>query len=489
MHIEQGESIDFISSVQSSRIDTFFTIAIFIVGSIAFSALSAYFYQHNFFHLRTISYAEKARLAVEGVPPRLENIGFAYPPLPVMVYIAIPVVWLAQGIVSSAVFSLTLYIAKKFYGRYLYMFASLILFLPFLYLAIFRFDMLLLFFLLSISTLLLLKYWEERFSLYLFTGGLLFGLTFFLNFSTIYLIPIYALSTILKKNLSMKEKLGVTIVFLSPIVFFFTFTLFINYIFKNDALYFLKKYTHLYLQNLPAVQAKSTISNTLIYLFRFIKNSFVLVLPYFVGLLFVEKWREFYLSPFFLIYITPLVLSFFQMQHGMFSFSLSNSTLFMLFTLLFINRMRKRGIVIAAIALSIILAPQAFMHSTDKNEKNFASAIMGKPFEKNLTVFKKVAHEIDRLKGKILLDDKPLFPSVLFTKDIKRLILPYQYEFYTVLANPKGKVDYVIGVINSSNDDVYHTYPEIKKLRLDRCKFYRRIENVVFFDCKSNSAY
>lgn len=457
--------------------------------AVFFSSLSAYFYHHDFFHLRTISYAEKARLAVEGVPPRLENIGFVYPPLPVFICILLPAVWLAQGIVSSTVFSLIFYTGKSLYKEHLYLFPLLILFLPSLYLAVFRFDTLSLFFLIAVSTLFLLKYWEERFSLYLFVGGFLFGLTFFLNFSTIYLVPIYALSILFKKDSSVKEKTGITIVFLSPILFFLLFTLFVNYLFKNDPLYFIKKYIIFYLQSPRTIQAKSTLASTILCLFRFIKNSFLLNAPYFIGLLFIERWREFYLSPFFLIYIIPIMLSFFQLQHGMFSFSLSNSLLFMFFALLFINRMKKRKIVASTIAASILLAPYAFLHSTDKNERNFVTAVMGKPFERNLTLFKRVAREIDQLEGKVLLDDKPLFPSVLMTSNIKRLVLPYQYDFYTILTNPKGKVDYVIGVIDSYNDDVYHTFPEIKRHKLDKCIFYRRIGNVVFFNCGKDSPY
>ena len=476
--------VDLSSLIGFKRVDALFLTLTFTLSVLLFSFISYHFFVNDFFHLKTISYAEKARLAVEGLPPRLENVGFVYPPLPVFISILFPLPWLAQGVVSGAVFTLLTYLAVKFYRKSLPAFLMLALYLPFLFAAAFRFDLLLLFFLIVSSTVLLLKYWEENFSLYLFAGGFLFGLTFFIDFSALYLIFVYAGALFLKRQGSVSHRLGVMLVFLLPLIFFFLFTLFINYVFKGDAFYFLKGYSSLFPKSPQILQAQYSLPAALALLFDYLKKSFLLVLPYFIGFFLVERWREFYASPIFLIYISPLLLVFFKIRYGTFSFSLTNSLLFILFLLLFINRVKTKLPVYLFLLLSIVSAPFLYLKSMDGNEVNFARGLMGRPFERNLLFYREVAQEIDRLKGRVLLDDKSFYPTVYFVSDLRKLLLPYQYDFYTALASPCGKVDFVVGMVGGKRDDVYLLYPEIEELKLDRCEFYGRVGDAVFFNCR-----
>jgi len=478
----KSERITLVSLLGLKRKDLIFIYSVFVFSFLGFLFLSYFFFQEGFFHLRTISYFEKARLAFDGAPPRLENVGFVYPPLPILVSFITLIPWLAQGLISAFIYATLIYFGFKFYRRNLLFFLILPTYLPFLYMAVMRFDLLLLFFLISASTLLLLKYWEEGFSLYLFSAGFLFGLAFFIDFSVLYLALFYAAVLLIKRGYPLNHKFGVALVFLAPVLFFFGFTLFINYVFKDDPFYFMERYYLFFIHDPQEIYGKADFYGALALLFDYLKKSFFLILPYFVGLFAVRRWREYYLSPLFLIYLSPLLFSFFQIKFGIFNFSLSNTLIFLLFLAMFINRVNPVFPVYLAFVVSAVAAPFAFLSSKDLNEVNFAKALMGREFERNLSFYRELARQVESLSGRVLMDDRSLYPTVLFVSDIKRLILPYRYEFRPLLVEPCGRVDYVV-VLVGSNDAVYKRYPEVVEFRLDGCNFYRRIGNAFIFSC------
>ena len=483
------------TSLSLSRKSILFEVFLFLLVGSFFCALSFYFYSNDFFHFRVVSYIEKARLAIDGVPPRLENIGFVYPPIPVLICAIFPLVWFVQGFVSSLVFNSWLHLARRDHSDYSFLYILLLAYFPFLYLAVFRFDMLLLFFLLFFSTYFLMKYWQTDLSLYLFIGGFLLGLSFFLNFSMVYMALVYGLAILLKRGVSSKEKIGVLIVYLAPMLFFVLFTFFVNYIFRGDPFYFMKKYTLFYLQDPLVVRAKSSMLDAIVLFLDTLKSGLFLVLPYFILLLALVRASLLSLSS-FVLYMVPLLFLFLQIKCGMFFYSLSNFLPFLLFVLLFLGflyNVRSSGrinsiwakMVVSSVVVSVLVAPGMYLSSIDKNENNFVRALFGESFEQNLALFRNVADVINGIDGLVLFDDEPLFPVVLFVSDIKRLVLPYQYEYYNFLMDPRSKVDYIIGVIDSPNDDVYRAFPEIKNHHLDGCKYYRRVENVVIFKCNN----
>ena len=480
------ERVNLFSILDLRRRDVLFIYLLTLSALFIFSFLSWSFFSGDFFHLRTISYIEKARLAFQGFPPRLENVGFVYPPLPVLLSILLPFPWLVQGVVGALIYMVMLYFGVKFYRSSYLLFALLPLFLPFLYLALFRFDVLLLFFLISASTLLLLKYWEEGFSLYLFSAGFLFGIAFFIDFSAVFMAVFYSVVILLKRGASISHRVGVALVFLVPSIFFFFFTLFVNFIFKDDPLYFLREYASFFFQDIRVLQAKADFFTAVALFIDYLQRSFPLLLPYVGGLLLVKRWRSYYLSPIFLIYLSPIFLSLLQIRYGFFTFSFSNSVIFTLFLLMFSNRLRLSPVIYILFLISALLSPFVFLKSDDRNEVNFARAFLGREFERNLTFYKEVAAQVNSLNGKVLMDDRSLYPSVLFISDLSKLILPYQYDFYPILLAPCGKVDYVVGVA-ASGDAVYKMYPQITDFKLDGCRFYGRVGNAFIFSCSKCS--
>lgn len=69
-------------------------------------------YQGGYVHLQLIFFAEKAALAIHGVPPRLENIGFVYPPLSFLAILIFQDPLLGQAVIAALLTAFRL-IGKK----------------------------------------------------------------------------------------------------------------------------------------------------------------------------------------------------------------------------------------------------------------------------------------------------------------------------------------------------------------------------------------
>ena len=79
-----GKEITFLKALNLSKRDIPFLIFLFTLYFSFYSAFSYYVFSSDSFPDRIIAYSEKARLAVEGFPPRLENTGFVYPLIPII---------------------------------------------------------------------------------------------------------------------------------------------------------------------------------------------------------------------------------------------------------------------------------------------------------------------------------------------------------------------------------------------------------------------
>jgi len=441
-------------------------ILLFFTAFTVLLLTSAFLWEGEFFHLRTVAYLEKALLAAEGSPPRLENVGFVYPPLPVYLLVPFKEVAPVQGLTGGLSFLFLLLLAKKA-GNLKPALFSLPASLPFLYLGSVAFDKLLTFTLLASSAFLLFLYLRENFSLYLFSGGLLYGLTFFVDFSTLTLLPLYFLYFLGLKEDPFK-RLSTALVFTFPLLFFTFFYAFVNYAFKGDPLYFLKSHV-------PTLSALLTTKAHpaplhLLLAFTYLSGLFLLKVP-----------RFFYLLPLFylfsLFYANPV--------KELTDFGLSPFLSCLLFLLLFAPL---RGKVAFAFLLVFLLTLNgAFLLTDDRNERNFVKAFLGLPYEKNLSYYKEVARYLNGLEGTILMDDEGLYPSVVFVKERERLLLPYRSEYYTYLFSPWGNVDYAVVKTLFDEDDLYRLYKETLRKKLGKCQYYGEVRDVKVFRCSAGS--
>ena len=216
--------------------------AIFFTLFALISFISNTLYQHGYIHLNILFYAEKALLAKAGEPPRFENIGFIYPPLSFLPFLLIEDYKMVYPLASSFLLTVFFSFLLKRCQRLAYIILLFLLLNPLvLFLAVYRFEVLTFYIFLTISTITLIIYLETGYSLYLFVSGFLFGLCFFLDFRSVFLIPIIALAIYLStKEKDINYRLALLIVKLSPVLFFVFAWMYLNWIFTEDPFNFIK---------------------------------------------------------------------------------------------------------------------------------------------------------------------------------------------------------------------------------------------------------
>ncbi len=426
------------------------------------------FLERDFFHLRTVAYQEKAILALEGSPPRLENVGFVYPPAPVYLLVLFPLLPLVHGLSAFTVY-LSAFKAGSFHRK-----SDLPLFLtltslPFLYLATLAFDKLIAYSFLVLSLVLLRRFLDTGFSLYLFLGGFLFGVTFFLDFSTTVVLPLLVLF-FLTLRYELRRRISFLLVYLFPYAFFFLFYSFINYAFKNDAFYYLKEHVP-NLSALLLVKATPTAVHALLFLL------------YLAGTVFVRKYRFLYFVP--LAYL--LLIFYANPVKELSDYGISLTFLLLLYAALTYDFSKSRAR--AFFVFFLLFTNLAFLFTDDRNERNFLRILTGGTYERNLALYRELGILLSSLKGNILLDDEALYPVVIYTENPSRLILPYRSEYHPYLLSLAGRVDYAVVRTLHRRDDLYGLYRESLRNLLNGCKYYGEVRDVKVFRCSDSPDY
>ena len=445
-----------------SRKNSFTFFLTFFVYFLLYLFISASAFYNDFTHDRIIAFAEKARLAVEGHPPRLENTGFVYPPLPILLFAIFKYPFLVQAFVGGLVAAWLFHFLKE--KKDLFLLALLHFHLGFLYLLGFEFDTLLFFFMSAFVSYSLLRYFQTGLSLHLFSAGLVNGFTFFVNFSSLILSIYYLPLFLLRKGESLQKRIGLITVFLSPILFFFLAYSYLNYLFKEDFFYYLKSVPREFYHE-PEL--------------KLFLASLLGGLPYLLGFFALREGRYFYLFPLF----PWLVFSAFSFPDTLYLSIFSYSVFYLIFLFVFSPYMKVNRTLKLSSLLAILLSYLLAFYYGNLWEKNFLSFFLGGNHIRNLEDARVLANFINQREGKFLMDDKVFYREVFFVKDLKKLVLPYMYSYNTYLLSPAGNVNYIITSQNS-RDDVYNNYKDdILRYKLDECYFYGRISNAIVFKC------
>lgn len=408
--------------------------------------LSILIEEKNYIDLNLLFFAEKAKLAREGMPPRLENIGFVYPPLVFLFFLIFKNIPTAVAFLSASINTLFLFTVQRKFSLYL----SMLFLFSFLYLFLStQMPSLLLFYMfLTLTVIFIIRFIEEKLSLYLFFAGFLYGFSFFVDFRTVFLIPFWTLFFVfLIRTENWKEKIAIMTVFNTPIFFFSLSWMYLNWVFMGDPLNFIHS-NYSYFKSFPS----SSI----------LKISFPLIIFYFFPFIFPYVFGFFYLKNkiYKFLYLLPVYTFFIFLKLKMIEGFFVNAVLFNIFFMLFYSEVKKlKFVFLITIIFSFVLIP----FSPDYNERTFARAILGMKIEENLVEYKKVADFINtHSNGHILMDDSWGFPIVYFSKDTKRFILPYMYEFYSAVASPQLFAKWIIVNIDSESDKVLNSLPELK---------------------------
>jgi len=406
-------------------------------------------------HPSLMFFSEKALLVLHGIPPRLENFGFIYPPLPILIACLFNGnVLLAQGFVASLITTAIVFHIRKSTPtlRQAFPLTVFVTFsFPVLFLATQRFDLYLYFFLVVLSAKFLYQYKNEGYSLHLFLAGPLFGAAFFTHFSAIYLLPLFFFLIYYLYGGQPKKMMAVSMTFFTPsLVSLFVFS-YINFMFTGEAFGFLIKHNMLFSNlNIAILISSGTVFEDLKYMLKYVLMIVPAIIPFF--------WGTFYDRNVVLILPFLIILSLFY--SALFFPTIYFSAIFIIHFLLMTrwHEPFKQKVFLFVLGVSLLSSPLIALSSSDSYEKGVAHAFFRSPQEGNTDPYKKMAALLNDTEGKILLDDVNGYPLVYLMEKPARFILPYQFEFATALSMPDRFVDYIVAWKDRSNDLIFQRF-------------------------------
>ncbi|MBI9091554.1 MAG: hypothetical protein JEZ12_20270 [Desulfobacterium sp.] len=460
-------------------VDYGFPVLICLLLSGGFTLLNYYLYQQGFASKILLYLGEKSLLTYHGNPPRLENMGFANPPLPHFFTLLIRNPFVASAIVGSIIATsmmMALYRVhqEKKISRSLFIFLFLYVALSPLSLFTFSQQMptaLLIGLLLLIYHHLYL-YCQQGISYNLFMFGLLSALVFLTEFQAVLLIFIFTFSLVCNAFCD-KPLMGLSIVFtgLFPVVFFAVSWCYLNWLFLGDPFHFISYWSSA-LEPLLSFPEKMIHSQTaygaLLTSFRLCYENAFLLLPYYLFIVWMIISPKFMktiecvtgsilIAPFFLLYI-QLFTNFVEL----------NQFFFLIFVVSAVSirihlHDQLKGTIFSALftcsmGVSLCMSFWLPFHHPSSEEKIFAEFLLGNETNGNLDNYRNLIDELHP-NGKILLDDTVNYPLVFIVNDPQRFVLPYEYEFDMVLSFPAQFIRYLVVSDLSSIDAVQGRYP------------------------------
>lgn len=443
--------------------------------AVAWAALSSgyylfaeYLFRHGFLALNLMFFAEKAALATSGAPPRLVNVGFVYPPLSFVLMLPFHDPVVAQAVIAGAVVA---GIFRFLDGRVpesgvrrlakAYVLCSPL----FLYPAVENYGFLLLAVLLALAVLNIGRYLDYGYSLYVFGAGVLYGLTFFIDFRTIFLLVVIVPAVYVPlARRSHAQALCVALALSVPVLFMAGSWMYVNWVFLGDGLAFVYgKGSFFRTQIVPpeVLAAGGDPFATAVLLGRWILASLPVTAAYFAGAALLRAGRSAYLIPTWILYGLPLAFVGLSLYAGVFAPYTSVLLLFVLVLIYELPRMRRTRLLAAMLALSFVCSFAAPLVSANAEERTFARALLTGSVAPNLTEYRAVADALSAHgDGPVLLDDTIFYPVIFLTGEPQRFILPYQYEYETALANPR-LARYVVASRHDTSDALTATHPTI----------------------------
>ncbi len=448
-----------------------------IVLALFFSAINYLLFKDGFASNVLLYLGEKALLVFHGRPPRLENLGFVYPPLPYFFILIFRNALLASALVGAfgaVCFLAIAYVAYR-KGRISKTLLGLIaVFVTFSPLSLFLLSQqmqtcLLIIFLMQVFHHLF-RYSKRRLSFDLFMFGILSSLLFFTQFQAIVLIPFLVGALLMESGHMTRSNIwavGFTGVF--PSVFVALSWCYLNQLFMKDPFYFVRWWKSALQAQLAPEQllvASQSLIGSFIYAIRLCFENSMILLPYgvIIARLVCKKYERKTLLVSMII--TPFLLLWWQIVAGNLELS-EHFLLLFLATALFVyirtTDVKKEDVFDRIFTFSVVLALIGSfilpLKYGSREEKIFTQKLLGIPVEGNLLAYEKLLNRIDR-KSMVLLDDTRLFPLVFLDKNPRRFYLPYEYEYEMYLSAPHLYVRYLVISRDRSRDRLAGMAPE-----------------------------
>jgi hypothetical protein len=306
------------------------------------------------------------------------------------------------------------------------------------------------------------RFLRDDYSLDLFIGSTLLGLTFFLDFrSAALLIAIVPAAALPLWRRSRAQAISVALTIAVPTIFFALAWSYVNWIFLGDPFAYAHGRGSLF-RTFAVTPALLAAAGDPLQTLRFaaiaLIGSLPVTLPYFVGLASFRGGRPAYTIPAIVVYASPIVFIVASIYGGLYRPTIALLALFTLVFLFSLDAIKPSRWLTAAVAISLVASFFAPFVSSVPEERAFGNALIGRgEIDANLTPFRALAAHVGS-DGSILIDDSSLYPLVYVLGSASRFILPYQYEYASALSNPAPFVRYVV-VARRPDDTIYALYP------------------------------
>lgn len=422
-------------------------VVFFILFLLYFYISQELFFKFDYIHKNLLFFAEKALIAVQS-GFRVENIGFVYPPVAFVPFLIVNDPLLVPPIISALLSTfLIVYLTKTYQPDAISLLIIPILILNplYLFLASQKFDVLLFYILLSLSVFYTVRHIETKYSLYVFVAGLLLGLSFFVDFRSLFAIPIYILSLFLLTNReSFSYRIAILVVKITPLIFFLLSWLYLNWVFTGNPINFIQS-PYSFFRSEPMTDEFTQVSGSFVRsLYLTLKQLFLnslLILPYFLVIPYIKRFKLLYAAPLIVIYVMPIFVVYFSIYFGIFFPYMYSAILFLLFSLIFAFKLRIARLKTYIFSMIVAFISAFFLpeYSKDLNEKEFIGFIKGRNEPEHVSIKESIltAELLIKYKcEKILSDNAYTFPVVYFTGNSNIFILPHNYTYYTALSNP-----------------------------------------------------
>jgi hypothetical protein len=471
------------------RIAAFVVIAA-VLGS-TYAGLGSMLYHQGFIADRLLFFAEKTDLALHGLAPHLINVGFIYPSLPYLLQLPFGNVILGGAVISGVLVAMAIdFVAHRPGDTFLrglgvvYLAVSPLT----LYLAVEDFAGLLFIVMAAGSVHYLLRFLRDDFSLHLFIGSTLLGLTVFVDYRSVALmaviVPAVGLPLLLK---SRAQALSVTLTILVPTLFFTLAWMYLNWVFLSDQFAFIHgstSFLHALTPSAETLASAGDLATTLKATVLAVILSLPISLPYFAGLVSLRYGRSVFAAPAVALYIVPVLSIFFALYGGTYRASISGLALFLFVLLFSLEQLLPTMLVRATLVVSFLASFAMPFFSPDGGERAFVAALVGAAPSSNLAPVRALATRIAGGPGDhVLLDDLHLYSLVHESGDPRRFILPYQYEFESAASNPAAFARYVV-LARRKDDMIAALYPDAEFSGIPGFREILRTPAVLVFERK-----
>lgn len=348
-------------------------------------------------------------------------------------------------------------------------FSYFFLYMPLLYLFTSKLQMALYFFFFCLSNFFLIRFMEKRKIYDIFYFGLLYGLSYFILYEAIYLLPFYFLIIfITMPDIKLDHKLSLILVAFMPILFMFLSWSYLCWLFTGQARLVISStpYYLRFMVYLPTTLLKDNLISIFLSSFKF-----TFIYYAFMPLLFLQKdfWRSpllyFYLSPLFLLLLktiswgtTPefyeytILILIIPVVFYFYDFNIDTSIVTI------------KTIVPLISAIFLIIGNIAFYNYASSEENHFARVIARQELYIEERYYKEVADLLNETSGRIMMDDDILHPVIICTTDITRLLLPYDLKFKIGLNNPSLVADHIVMTNRPYSDRIAKAWPPHKSI-------------------------